>query len=236
VRAIIRRLLAAVAFLTRVPIRTPFTAEDVGRSALFFPLVGLGIGFVQLGVWQLSTPYLTSLLSAILVVAVSAWLTRALHLDGLADFFDGLGGGRTKDDVLRIMKDSRVGSFGAIALVFALLAKIAAVDALVSPEALVLAPALARWTPVALSYALPYARSGVVAPAGTVGKLELAGATVMAAGFVAFWGGIWLAGTVIFVSAAVGLVSKRKIHGVTGDVLGANIEIAEVAALIVATV
>lgn len=235
-RGIVRRLLAAVAFLTRVPIRTAFTARDVGRAAVFFPLVGVGIGLVQLGVWKLSSSYLTSLLSAILVVAASAWLTRALHLDGLADFFDGFGGGRTKDDVLRIMKDSRVGSFGAIALVLVLSAKVAAVDALVSTDALVLAPALARWTPVALSYALPYARPGIVAPAGRVGKLELAGASVLAAGFVALWGGIWLAGAVVVVSAAVGLASKRKIDGVTGDVLGANIELAEAAALIVATV
>lgn len=235
-RAIVTRLLAAVAFLTRAPIRTAFTAEEVGRASLVFPLVGVGIGFVQLGVWKLASPHLTSFVTAVLVVAASAWLTRALHLDGLADFADGLGGGRTKDDALRIMKDARIGSFGAVALTLVLSAKVAAVDALVAPEALVLAPALSRWTPVALSYALPYARSGVSAPAGYVGKLELAGATLIAAGLVALWDGALLAGAVVVVSLVVASVAKRRIGGVTGDVLGANIELGETAALVVAAV
>ncbi len=89
------RLLAAIAFLTRVPIRRPFTTEDVGRAAVFFPLVGAGIGAAQLGLWKLLDATLPPLLLAVLVVSFSAWATRGLHLDGLADFFDGLGGGRT---------------------------------------------------------------------------------------------------------------------------------------------
>ena len=88
-----KRLLAALAFLTRVPIKTAFTAEDVGRASIFFPVVGVGIGALQLGLWKLASPHLTSFVDAVLVVTLSAWLTRALHLDGLADFADGLGGG-----------------------------------------------------------------------------------------------------------------------------------------------
>ncbi len=230
-----RRLLAAVAFLTRVPIRTAFTTEDVGRAALLFPLVGAGIGLVQLGVWKLASPHLTGLLTAALVVTSSAWLTRALHLDGLADFVDGLGGGRTRDDVLRIMKDSRIGAFGAVALVVALCTKIAAVDALAAPEALIVAPALSRWTPVALSYTLAYVRPGASAPAGHVGVVELMGATLIAGGLVAWFGQFALAGVVVVVTIVVGVIAKRRIGGVTGDVLGANIELAETAALVVAT-
>lgn len=230
-----KRLLAAVAFLTRFPIRTAFTTEDVGRAALFFPLVGAGIGLVQLGVWTFAGQHLTGWLTATLVVASSAWLTRALHLDGLADFVDGLGGGRTRDDVLRIMKDSRIGAFGAIALVLGLCTKIAAVEGLGSAEALIVAPALSRWTPVALGYALPYARPGASAPAGHVGQFELVGATVIAAGLVALVGQWMLAGVVVIVSGVVGLIAMRRIGGVTGDVLGANIELAETAALVVAT-
>ena len=154
------RLLAAIAFLTRVPIRRPFTTEDVGRAAVFFPLVGAGIGAAQLGLWKLLDATLPPLLLAVLVVSFSAWATRGLHLDGLADFFDGLGGGRTREDVLRIMRDSRIGAFGAIALVLVLFTKVAAIEgaALVLWQALVLAPVFSRWSVVLLGFMLPYAR------------------------------------------------------------------------------
>lgn len=230
-----RRALAAVAFLTRIPIRTAFTTEDVGRAAVFFPLVGAGMGLLQFGVWTLAGAHLSGLLTATLVVTFSAWMTRGLHLDGLADFVDGLGGGRTRDDVLRIMKDSRIGAFGAIALVVGLVLKIAAIEALKSPEALIVAPALSRFSAVALSFALPYVRPGVAAPAGHVGVFELAGATLLSAGLVAFLGHMELAVAVVAVSVIVGLIAKRRIGGVTGDVLGANIEMAETAALVIAT-
>ncbi|GMR21726.1 MAG: adenosylcobinamide-GDP ribazoletransferase [Acidobacteriota bacterium] len=230
-----RRFLAAVAFLTRVPIRTAFTAEDVGRASIFFPVVGVGIGALQFGLWKLTSPHLTSLVVAVAVVTLSAWLTRALHLDGLADFVDGLGGG-TRGDVLRIMKDSRIGAFGAIALVLVLCMKIAAIDAMSKPEAFLLAPALARWTPVALGYSLPYARSGRSSPGAHVGKLELAIATIITAGLVVVLGHAVLAGVVVLVSTLVGVIAKRRVGGITGDVLGANIELAETAVLIVATI
>lgn len=237
-----KRLLAALGFLTRVPITTAFTAQDVGRASGFFPVVGVGIGALQLGLWKLASPHLTSLVVAVLVVALSAWLTRALHLDGLADFVDGLGGGRTRDDVLRIMKDSRIGAFGAVALVLVLGAKIAAFDAVPAPEAFVLAPALSRWTPVVLGYSLPYARSGTSArgargaPAVHVGKLELGLASFMTAGLVVLLGHAVLVGVVVLVSVLVGVIAKRRVGGITGDVLGANIELAETAVLVVATI
>ena len=232
-----KRLLAALAFLTRVPIRTAFTGADVGRASVFFPVVGVGIGALQLGVWKLASPHLTPLLVAVLVVSLSAWLTRGLHLDGLADFVDGLGGGRSADDILRIMKDSRIGAFGAIALVLVLGAKVAAVAAISAPEVLLLAPALSRWTPVALGYALPYARQGASsgAPSAHVGAVELVGATCITAGLVVFWGHAVLVGVVVLVSVLVGGIAKRRIGGVTGDVLGANVELVESAVLIVAT-
>ena len=230
-----KRLLAALAFLTRVPIRTAFTAEDVGRASVLFPIVGAGIGALQLGLVKLASPYATPLLVGVLAVASSAWLTRGLHLDGLADFVDGLGGGRTRDDVLRIMKDSRIGAFGAMALILVLGAKIAAFEAIVPDEAIVLAPALARWSVVALGWALPYARPGASAPSASIGKTELIVTTLAAAAVVVGLGHAVLAGVVVLVSVVVGLIAKRRIGGVTGDVLGANVELAETAALVVAT-
>ena len=232
------RLLAAIAFLTRVPIRRPFTTEDVGRAAVFFPLVGARIGAAQLGLWKLLDATLPPLLLAVLVVSFSAWATRGLHLDGLADFFDGLGGGRTREDVLRIMRDSRIGAFGAIALVLVLFTKVAAIEgaALVLWQALVLAPVFSRWSVVLLGFMLPYARESA-APSSHFGKGELFGATVMlaAACFLAPRLAATMGVSVLVVSLIVGAIARRCIGGVTGDVMGANIEIAEAAALLVAS-
>jgi cobalamin 5'-phosphate synthase/cobalamin synthase len=236
------RLLAALALLTRVPIRPirrRFEASEVGRAALFFPLIGAAIGVVQLGVFRLLKPHLPSLLVAVLVVALSAWVTRGLHLDGLADFADGLGGGSTREDALRIMRDPAVGAFGVIALVLVLAVKIAAVDALPSGEALVLAPALARWTAVPIGFFLPYAREsqGLGAAMTSTGRFELLGSIVLAVSLsllfplrVALLS--WAA--VVLVSLLVGAMARKRLGGMTGDVLGANVELAESCALVAA--
>jgi cobalamin 5'-phosphate synthase/cobalamin synthase len=234
------RLLAALAFLTRVPIRRSFDLSDVGRAALFFPLVGAGIGLLQVGALRLMNPHLPPLLVAVIVVALSAWVTRGLHLDGLADFADGLGGGSTREDALRIMRDPAVGAFGVVALVLVLAVKIASVDALASPEALVLAPALARWTVVPVGFFLPYAReSGGLGAAmtGGAGRFELLGATVLALGIsllFPFKLALFSLAAVLFVSLLVGAVARRRLGGMTGDVLGANVELAEASVLVAA--
>jgi len=237
------RLLAALAFLTRVPVRPihrSFEASDVGRAALFFPLIGAAIGLVQLGVFRLLRPHLPSLVVAVLVVALSAWVTRGLHLDGLADFADGLGGGSTREDALRIMRDPAVGAFGVIALVLVLVVKIAAVDALPSAEALVLAPALARWAAVPIGVFLPYAREGQglgAAMTGGTGRFELLGSTVLAASlslFVPLKLALLSWAAVLLVSFFVGIIARRRLGGMTGDVLGANVELAEASVLVAA--
>jgi len=229
------RFLAAFAFLTRVPIRRPFTIEDVGRAAIFFPLVGASIGAAQFSLWTLLDTTLPPLLLAVLVVSLSAWVTRGLHLDGLADFVDGLGGGRTRVDVLRIMRDSCIGAFGAIALVLVLFTKVAAIETVVVWQALVLAPVFSRWSIVLLGFVLPYARE-TAAPSSHFGKRELLGASVMlvAACFLAPRLAASMGASVLVVSLVVGAIARRRIGGVTGDVMGANLELAETAALLVA--
>jgi len=234
------RLLAAFAFLTRVPIRRRFEASDVGRAALFFPLVGVGIGLLQLGALRLLRPHLPSLLTAVLVVAFSAWVTRGLHLDGLADFADGLGGGSTREDVLRIMRDPAVGAFGVIALVLVLAVKIAAVDALPSLEAVVLAPALARWTAVPIGFFLPYARQSQglgAAMTGGAGRFELFGSTVLAVAlsFLFPWKlAVFSWAAVLLMSLLVGSIARKRLRGMTGDVLGASVELTEASVLVAA--
>ncbi len=234
------RLLAALAFLTRVPIRRSFEASDIGRAALFFPMVGAAVGLLQLGVFRLLRPYLPSLVVAVLVVALSAWVTRGLHLDGLADLADGLGGGATREDALRIMRDPAVGAFGVVALGLVLAAKIAAVDALPSGDALVLAAALSRWTVVPLGFFLPYARDGAglgAALTSGTGRIELLGSSLLAAA-VSLLFPLTLAllswTAVILVSLLISVIAKRRLGGVTGDVLGANVELAEASVLVAA--
>jgi adenosylcobinamide-GDP ribazoletransferase len=241
-----RRLLAAVAFLTRfpVPVRFEFGAEDVGRAALLFPLVGAMLGALAVGLRYVLYPTLPPLLAAALLVAAGALVTGALHLDGLADMADGFGGGQTREDVLRIMRDHVIGAYGGVALILLILTKTAAVAALVeagrADAYLVVAPALARWATVPLARLLPYARrEGGTGAAVTehVGWTEVVGATAIAA--VVTWGlaglpGAACAAAVAAVSALGAILCLRRIGGITGDTLGANTEACETVVLVVA--
>ena len=126
-------LFAAVAFLTRIPIRRAFSTEQVARAAAWFPLVGGLLGLVYGAVWFGATRVVPPYVAAILVLACEALLTGALHFDGLADMADGFGGGRTRDDVLRIMRDHAIGTYGATALVLLLLLTASCLVALKTP-------------------------------------------------------------------------------------------------------
>lgn len=242
-----RRLFAAIAFLTRAPLPAhwQFDAADVGRATPLFPLVGAGLGAVGAALLTLlAKAQLPPMLAAALLVALAAWLTGALHLDGLADTADGFGGGRSREDVLRIMRDHCVGTYGALALILLVLVKVIAVAALVERGAawpyLILAPALGRWTTVTLSFLLPYARKeGGLGAAVTdhVGSAELAGTTVVAVAVTLLTVGprgawCWLA--VFVVTACSARLCRRKIGGVTGDTLGANTEVCEAAVFVLA--
>src|SRR5262249_50558363 len=153
-----RRLLCAIAFLTRVPVPLAFDAVDIGRASLAFPLVGAGLGAASFGL-ALTLARLPAGVVAVLLVAFSALLTGGLHLDGLADSAGGFGGGRSREHALEIMRDHSIGAFGATALGLLLLLKVAALASLgASWRPLLLAPILARWASVPLSAALPNAR------------------------------------------------------------------------------
>jgi adenosylcobinamide-GDP ribazoletransferase len=234
----LRGVAAAVAFLTRVPVGRliALDAADVARGGAFFPLVGAGIGAVVGGIAQAAAGPLTGLLAATLAVAAGAALTGALHLDALADAADALGSARER--ALEIMRDHAIGAYGTVALVLDLGAKVGALAALaVSHDALrfaVCAAASARVAPVALSVSLPYARSG----AGLGRALDSAGLirlvvaiAVAVAACVALHAAIVLA-TTAAVAILCGLGARRWLGGVTGDVLGATTELAELAGLV----
>jgi adenosylcobinamide-GDP ribazoletransferase len=250
--------MVAVMFLTRIrgPATWMISAEDVGLSAGFFPLVGAAIGAIQwCALWAILVaidhakhvtaspiPLPVSVLS-ILVTAIGVWLTGALHLDGIADMADGFGGGRTREDVLRIMRDHAVGSYGTIALILVLSLKFASTAVLINRGTvlpyLIIAPALGRASTVALAFSLPYARASDGGLGGSVqytGPWQLVLSTSTAIGFALLAG--WkraaiCALVVLLVTIWVARISGRRIGGMTGDILGATSETCE--ALVLAT-
>lgn len=248
----IRQFAAAIAFLTRLPVpsRLVFDAKDVGRSARWFPLIGLMIGGFLVAALQILTAVFPALVTAFLIVAIDALITGALHLDGLADTADGFGGGRSREDVLRIMRDHAIGSYGAVALIVVVAIKASALAELIvrhrAAAWLALMPMLGRWSVVLLSATQPYARrlDQDGAPSGGavsdfVGRVELvvASATALPSAFIlATWRGLAAALLVLAASGLWGWYCRRRIGGVTGDTLGASVEISEVLVLLFALI
>jgi cobalamin 5'-phosphate synthase/cobalamin synthase len=240
----VRSLAASIAFLTRIPVPGAggFGAEDVGKSARWFPAVGLLLGAVYALMLRLLSSKFPPHVIAVLIVVAEALLTGALHMDGLADMADGFGGGRTREDVLRIMRDHVIGSYGGTALILAIGLKVTAMGALVhgghAVPYLLLAPMLGRWSILPLSRFLAYARESTAA-VNHIGTAELVWASLVAAvavgvlaAFTTPWHGLvcWVA--VAASSAWFGRFCFRKIGGVTGDTLGANVQISECVVLL----
>lgn len=244
----IRRLAAdlhlAAVFLTRLPMpRLPATVPPLGRAMWSFPLVGAALGLIAGTVLSAAAAFgLSPPVAAGLAIGVGLWMTGGLHEDGLADVADGFGGGTTRQRKLEILRDSRIGSYGVLALVTALglkgAALVAAPDVLAGTAALVVAGALGRAVlPLTMMLARPARSDGLGAGAGRVSLT----ATVVAWG-LALGLGMWLlplsvvvlaGGAAVFACLAVVALARRHIGGYTGDVLGAAALVTEVAVLVV---
>jgi adenosylcobinamide-GDP ribazoletransferase len=241
----LRAAAAALAFLTRIPVGrwVALDAEDVARGAVLFPVVGAGVGALVGLVAVGLDARLSVLVAAGLAVALETLLTGGIHLDALADSADGLGAA-TRERALEIMREPTIGAFGASALALELLVKTAALAAVAGgPDALLAvaaAYALGRTAPLALGWALPYAREeGGSGAALTGGAGEVSRALGVGVGIglaVAALGlrGIVLAAAAVAVTAVVGLVARRRLGGVTGDVLGAATELTTTLVLVAA--
>ncbi|MBZ4660051.1 MAG: cobS [Desulfacinum sp.] len=237
----------ALAFLSRLSLpggkSTPLRPEDLARSFAHFAAIGLVLGCLQGAAAAAMTPFLPASLAAVWVLVLGTWLTRGLHLDGLADVADGVGGGFDRQKRLAIMKDSRVGAFGVLAVGLALLLKAAALAHLLEAgrlAPLLIVPSVSRCAMVWCAFASPYARSegGLGKPfVDHVGRKELAWSTATAA--LAALGLSGFRGLPILLAAMVVILglrslSRRWLGGITGDVLGAANEAVEIVGYTVA--
>jgi adenosylcobinamide-GDP ribazoletransferase len=238
-----RAFHAAVTFLTRLPwpwvTSAPPDGDDLARSTTYFPLVGALIGAVGAGVnwlaahiWPAPPP-----LAITITIAAIVLLTGALHEDGLADTADGLGGGRDRDHALAIMKDSRIGTYGAVALILTITAKITALSTLAPfdvARALIAAHTLARWSSLPFLRWLPYARpTGTGAPYAT--PRLIAGSFITLAIVVPLLGTRALAPiiTTVMITTLAGWYFSRRLAGITGDCLGAANQLVELTTYLV---
>jgi adenosylcobinamide-GDP ribazoletransferase len=234
-----RAALAALSFLTAVPVgrRAQIGEGELRRGVVLFPVVGAALGaVVALVAWGTSL-VVPPLAAAVLGVAAGVGATAALHVDGLGDVADGVGASLTGRDPGEVMRDPRLGTFGVAAVALDLLLKGSLLATLVAdgfPWAVVAAGALSRTGAVALAWRLPYVgcRSGGWIRSVGPGATATAAAIALTIGIPS--AGFATAGMVVAVAVVAGTTawwSRRRLGGVTGDGLGAAIELGETLAL-----
>jgi adenosylcobinamide-GDP ribazoletransferase len=235
----LRPLLIALQFLTRLPVKAgDWSDRDVGRSMLFYPLVGLLLGFALASVALVLHGGATGVVAAVLL-ALWVFATGALHLDGLADSADAwIGGFSDPERTLDIMRDPRCGPVAVAVVTVILIAKFAALEALVATNAwlaVAMAPVLGRAALPLLFATTRYVRAGGVG-AVLAERLPRRSAVVvvacfaLAAGILSF--SMTLAAGIVFVALRALMV--RRIGGTTGDTAGAMVELVETGTLVVA--
>ncbi len=255
----IKHFLLAMQFFTRIPITgrlaawVGFSPQMLRASAAHFAGVGWIVGavaaFVYLAIDGLIVSPYAALIAAALSTAATVLLTGGFHEDGLADLADGLGGSYDRDRALEIMKDSRVGAFGAMALILALVTKIALLSALGDLQVLQIAVII--WASHTVSRALPMGLLALLAHVGDAAGSKSKPLADSISGAALLSNFLWcfgpLAGMIIGVGAIEMIVSmvcgllawgimywrlKRRLQGFTGDALGATQQVCELAFLL----
>jgi adenosylcobinamide-GDP ribazoletransferase len=241
----LRAAAAALAFLTRIPVGRwlYLDGEDVGRAGLAFPLVGAGVGAAVGGTTAALAGPVSPLLAAGVALAMGAVVTGALHLDGLADTADALGAS-SRAQALEIMRDHAIGAYGAAAIGLDLLIKAGALAALARHGQVLAvataAGALSRSVPVVLSARLPYARpaegaAASLARSGRGWRAAVAGMGALGiAAAVAGTDGLVVGACAAVLTVCLHRTLRRWLGGVTGDVLGAAVELSEGMVLVIA--
>lgn len=235
----IKGLILSLQFLTRIPINIPvdFNEENLAKSTFFFSLVGAIIGGLSGIVYYLFS-FINIQLAALTTVMAMIIITGGLHLDGLADMFDGFMANKDKERTLEIMKDSRVGAFGVVALVLNILTKYVLLSNLTVNVPILLILSLAN-SRIVVCHKMIYKK---IARPGGLGdmfhrsnpkKYALTGAGIYI-GIITFLNSIYLIPlvTTIIAGEIISSMAYKKIGGFTGDIYGATIEIGEIISLI----
>jgi len=233
--------LGAIRFFTRIPVsdRVPHSEALLNHATRYFPAVGLLVGLVSVTAFELALMALPKSISVLIAMATSIYLTGAFHEDGLTDMTDGLGGGWEKLRILEIMKDSRVGSYGVIAITLALALKFACLSEapiLWVPALLITGHAFSRYCAVLIMAGMRYVREDALSKAKPLAT-QLSGNTLIVATLFGLLPLLWLPFGAIIMSSLCALIATywlgRKLQkwlgGYTGDCLGAAQQLSEVA-------
>ena len=235
--------LTALMFLTRLPVPKHYHYDErwLGWSTRYFPLVGLLVGAIGAAVYWLSQPVFPNVLAILLSMMATVLVTGAFHEDGFADCCDGLGGGLDRNDALRIMKDSRVGSYALVGLGLLLACKgitLASMAPEVIAVVLIAGHGISRWVSIGLIRSLDYVRddhgkSKPLATELTTTDLSVAAVTVTPVVLCLLY---WLSLPVLLILILIMWLTqwlatryfRRRLGGYTGDCLGAVQQVAEV--------
>jgi len=236
-------LLAALQFLTRVPIRLK-KEPSLNATVAWFPLagaiIGAAVGGTAAGIWHVVPP----LVAGAVGVTIGLLITGAFHEDGLGDIADAFGGGWTVERRLEILKDSRHGTYGVAAICASVVLRVVALGSLPGPWAMftgaVAAHTMGRVAAVGMAGTMKLAtHSGLGADYGRGttrlrAAVSVVGGTALTAVAVGWWA-LPLAGAALVAVLATGTLARRKIGGISGDVLGATEQVAEILCLVVLT-
>lgn len=238
-RVELRYLLAALGYFTRVPVRQDIgaAAGDLAGAIRYFSLVGALVGIVGAIVFLSALRFFPPSLAVLLSMAATLAMTGAFHEDGLADCCDGFGGGATREDVLRIMRDSRIGAFGAIGIVLALALKwqtLSALPPLMSAWLMIVAHAASRAMAASYLVTLDYARvEGKAQPVAQRMPIRTYALVAVFGLPWLFWpdwhAGVLVLAVLVVLRMLLGRYFARRIGGYTGDCLGLAQQLFELA-------
>ena len=230
----------AFSFLTIFPITVDTKDKkcSLSQSMIYFPVVGLFIALISLSMINVIEPVTSFRFTSLLLILLPIIISGGLHIDGLADFFDAFFQGKDRNDILSVMKDSRIGVWGALSVVFIILLKWELLMTISSRSlGFVFALCVSRWAHVFICFLLPYARKEDGLGKNVAGKISLKELlisttfVVIIGLFLSFKSIIILILCSLFIYF-LSLFFKKKINGITGDVIGATGEMSELFTLL----
>lgn len=240
-----KQLILMIQFLTRIPlpISLNVTDEDFTKGFKYFPVVGSIIGGLIYAIHFILRGYIGNFTMAVVIVLCYLYITGGLHMDGLSDSADGLFSGRSKERILEIMKDSRIGSNGALSMVFVVLLKVAFMTEIPVQDlgfVLLVMPMISKYNVVLITSISKYARNEGMGNwfIGKVKKSELLFSTLFTFGIIMLVNPMYL--FIVLGSGLFGLMFRKfcykQIDGLTGDTIGALSELTDVVVLVVASI